>query len=475
MARSMLFIFTQRQLPIVQATIHIAFAICAIILRKYPHHKEKQKILNMSPKYIDYIFWGLATLSILFAFNLISSPPNNSTNQLESSSIGSKQKKRESSTKKIPIGIKILQARYGTSSKDIDVTTIVQNMVTDNNMLKISRSLSFNKVFGDPHSFRRKKLRLIGSINGKPFVETINEIRWKDFIIDCSINNNNQQSENENTIKNNNNNYDHNNNESNIVQTTTATTTSTTGDKSNYNKCVNTIMSDFHNLANGKTTSFASIETEPFLIACLHVADLIDLCGSSFLPVKANITDNVAKIRKNIKKNIYSNTNSNDNRASHVDGDQETYPTTVIGELIQLEVENETARKDGSVTISTLWLKRALDFMIEFFSLLSTGLDTFDSSQKAFKLKLAPWQGWIVQTTCKTALRLVPSRAAFVKILMPNMKRDSLYIEEENMKEREIKALKDVLAELLNSGLKQVVEQMDDYFDKTNLDYPDKC
>ena len=58
---------------------------------------------------------------------------------------------------------------------------------------------------------------------------------------------------------------------------------------------------------------------------------------------------------------------------------------------------------------------------------------------------------------------------------MPNMKRDSLYIEEENMKEREIKALKDVLAELLNSGLKQVVEQMDDYFDKTNLDYPDKC
>ena len=43
------------------------------------------------------------------------------------------------------------------------------------------------------------------------------------------------------------------------------------------------------------------------------------------------------------------------------------------------------------------------------------------------------------------------------------------------MKEREIKALKDVLAELLNSGLKQVVEQMDDYFDKANLDYPDKC
>ena len=131
-----------------------------------------------------------------------------------------------------------MQARYGTSSKDIDVTTIVQNMVTDNNMLKIPRSLSFNKVFGDPHSFRRKKLRLIGSINGKPFVETINEIRWKDFIIDGSINNNNQQSENENTINNNNNNnYDHNNNESNIVQTTTATTTTTTtGDKSNYNK-----------------------------------------------------------------------------------------------------------------------------------------------------------------------------------------------------------------------------------------------
>ena len=61
-------------------------------------------------------------------------------------------------------------------------------------------------------------------------------------------------------------------------------------------------MSDFCGLAEKKFESFGDVATESFLVPCLHVADLIDSFGSSFLPVKANITDNVAKIRKKIAK-----------------------------------------------------------------------------------------------------------------------------------------------------------------------------
>ena len=59
-------------------------------------------------------------------------------------------------------------------------------MVVDN-VLKIPKSLSLNSIFGDPHSFRRKKLRLIGHVNGKPFVESLSEIRWKDYVLDGRI------------------------------------------------------------------------------------------------------------------------------------------------------------------------------------------------------------------------------------------------------------------------------------------------
>ena len=66
-------------------------------------------------------------------------------------------------------------------------------------------------------------------------------------------------------------------------------------------------------------------------------------------------------------------------------------PTT-LGQWILLEVREKAARTDGSICVSTLWLKRALNFMVEFFILLSDGMDTFDASQQAFKQKLAPWQ-----------------------------------------------------------------------------------
>ena len=115
--------------------------------------------------------------------------------------------------------------------------------------------------------------------------------------------------------------------------------------------------------------------------------------------------------------------------------------------------------------------------MVEFFVLLSNGMDTFDASQQAFKKKLAPWQGWLVQTTCKTALRMVPSRGSFIQIFVPQIERQSMYQDGSNagLQGRQKSVLKDVMHVILNSGLKQIIDQMDLCFTKENLDYPDKC
>eukprot|EP00943_MAST-04B_sp_MAST-4B-sp1_P006424 g6424.t1 len=471
MPRGYFFILTQNPTPFLEGSIHLTFTITAVLLRIYP-----QNIQILVPgSYIDIWFWGLATLSFIFAMNSISNGNSNSKHNTNMSSTVkkvktspnyNKKKKNKSPNHKIASGVKILQARYGTSSKDVDVTSIVQNMVDEQSVLKIPSSMSFNKIFGDPHSFRRKKLRLIGQVNGKPFVETINEIRWKDFSIDGSVKkdngNNTDGDEGAGTL------YIEQEDE-NVVA---APSSDGNGSNYTYHPCVNTIMNDFKMLASSNVSSFAELETEPFLQACLHVADLIDLFGSSFLPVKVNITDNVAKIRKNVKKMMISSSAITEEGD---DNDDYKYPDTKIGDLIQVEVKNKVARKDGSVCISALWLKRALDFMVEFFMLLSNGSDTFDASQKAFKTKLAPWQGWTLQITCKTALRLIPSRASFVKIFVPNMAQKSPSREDYDQKELQVEALKEALKNILNCGLSKTVEQMDSWYTEENLDFPDKC
>ena len=150
------------------------------------------KITSMSRWLRGSVFYSLATVSILLSLKTIifadfakgsESQEANAETPIRSNV---KDKAGDIDVKDEIHGVQILQARYGTSSKDVDVTSVVQNMVVDN-VLTIPKSLNLNSVFGDPHSFRRKKLRLIGHIKGKPFVESLSEIRWKDYVLDGRI------------------------------------------------------------------------------------------------------------------------------------------------------------------------------------------------------------------------------------------------------------------------------------------------
>ena len=69
------------------------------------------------------------------------------------------------------------------------------------------------------------------------------------------------------------------------------------------------------------------------------------------------------------------------------------------------------------------------------------------------------------------------SRVKMDKKLGRYIKRQSMYQDGSNagLQGRQKSVLKDVMHVILNSGLKQIIDQMDLWFTKENLDYPDKC
>ena len=328
--------------------------------------------------------------------------------------------------------IQLLQATYGTASKSLNVTSIVKGWVKGGNYLHISKQLDLNSTFGDPHRFHRKKLRLVALVKGEPLVDVVKETRGEDFIIDMRP-------------------------KDGDVTRATEGDAGQSEKKMHWtkHKLVTRTASEFGGLSQDK---FAEFEVERFLSACTTVADMIELFGTSFLPVRANITDNAAKIRKQIDVR-------NKKADSPLEGD-----ALRIKNLIQYEIDENIHRVDGSVTISTLWLKRALDFMVVFFTEMSNDdMKSLVAAKAAFSKTLAPWQGWMLQTTCNAALRMVPERGKVMEILSPTWSmRNNDAAADINY------AMKETICTMMDAGVSSVVNDMDTWFTENGLDFDDK-
>ncbi|KAJ1359628.1 hypothetical protein KIN20_018402 [Parelaphostrongylus tenuis] len=99
----------------------------------------------------------------------------------------------------------------------------------------------------------------------------------------------------------------------------------------------------FPHLEDGK------IPTEPFLSACQGIADFVGFLGTAFLPVKADISGNVAKVRTRYEK---------DKIGQH---------------FLQDLIDSDLKDHGGGLGIATeglLWLKRGLEFMLEMLTLM---------------------------------------------------------------------------------------------------------
>ena len=94
-----------------------------------------------------------------------------------------KQGGREDRERNFKKKIEILLARFGTTSRDIDVRDKINELVRDDSLV-IPANLDFNKFFGkDPHRFHRKKLRLVALVNGKAVAHFLTEKRKSDFVL----------------------------------------------------------------------------------------------------------------------------------------------------------------------------------------------------------------------------------------------------------------------------------------------------
>lgn len=357
----------------------------------------------------EALFWGLATLSVLACLL-----------ELQGTSSSKAAAAEEEPEPEVKRGVQVLQARYGSRSIDVDVTSAVQKLVSADGVLAMRTSLKFNDAFGgDPHPFRMKKLRLVALVNGQPLVQAIHEYRREDIVLG---------DHDEGAIS-----------DDEDGRSPTAglvSMISGSGSGGATLPLIKTMTAEFAALP----PAFDQLPTEAFVHACDAMADMTALFGTSFLPVRANITDNIVKIRA-IAKNSQA---------------------LELSKLIEADVQAGTQKQGGKACVSSLWLKRALDFIVIFMNaVVAEGKTTSAAADAAYSTTLQPWHGWILKTTCSTALKLVPERTSFLNAMKsPGATGDHGPL---------LADLRELLA-----VVGPVVKSMDQWFTDKNLDFPDK-
>lgn len=84
------------------------------------------------------------------------------------------QSSRATPIERLHFAAQIVSARYGTSARSTNVTSKLQSWVTSagtGQLLHIPADRSFDRVFGDPHPLRRKTLRIVAEVDGRPVVQ----------------------------------------------------------------------------------------------------------------------------------------------------------------------------------------------------------------------------------------------------------------------------------------------------------------
>ncbi len=212
------------------------------------------------------------------------------------------------------------------------------------------------------------------------------------------------------------------------------------------------IAAKFSGLA--EALPFPELPVEQMLAGFESIAAMVGLFGASLLSVRANITDNLSKIRKTLSK-----LPDGANRRG-------------IGALIADEVARGVQKKEGTICLSTLWLKRCMDFMDAFCKDVINGGDTSAAAKAAFEKTLAPWQGWVLRTACKTGMRMVPNRSDFLTILASKTGREQGG-GPDVLEARETAVLAGMRRMLASFSI--VIKEMDMWFDAEGLNFSEKA
>uniref|UniRef100_A0A1I7VUH7 GLTP domain-containing protein n=1 Tax=Loa loa TaxID=7209 RepID=A0A1I7VUH7_LOALO len=145
------------------------------------------------------------------------------------------------------------------------------------------------------------------------------------------------------------------------------------------------------------------VPTEQFLRACQGIANFV---GTAFIPVKNDINGNVIKVRRKYE--------SGKDKCKYIE------------DLIEDDLA-ENRGKMGTATEGLLWLKRGLEFMLEFLSEMvqvyrsSTDkkkTDSLtDSINNAYNNTLKRHHGFISKQLFKVVILAAPTRSTVLKTL----------------------------------------------------------
>ncbi|KAH9626454.1 hypothetical protein KSS87_004955 [Heliosperma pusillum] len=138
---------------------------------------------------------------------------------------------------------------------------------------------------------------------------------------------------------------------------------------------------------------------KPFLDACKHILPVIDKFGASMALVKSDIGGNITRLENNY--------NSDPVKFNY------------LYNMVQVEVETQTAKGSSSCTNGLLWLTRAMDFLVELFLNLLEHPD-WSMSQActdSYSKTLKKWHGWLASSSFSVAMKLAPDRKKFMEVL----------------------------------------------------------
>lgn len=150
--------------------------------------------------------------------------------------------------------------------------------------------------------------------------------------------------------------------------------------------------------------SESSIETAQFLACCQSVLPVFNVLGGKvFSPIRADIQGNIDKLNEkyNTDKNGFAR----------------------LMAMLQKEVDEGRNATSGRAIEALLWLKRALEFILNFLSEIHGGNENLaDCATKAYNGTLKQYHNWIVQKLFAVAVHAMPSLRTFKRELAPSPK-----------------------------------------------------
>ncbi|QDZ23818.1 glycolipid transfer protein [Chloropicon primus] len=179
------------------------------------------------------------------------------------------------------------------------------------------------------------------------------------------------------------------------------------------------------------------IRTQAFLNVCREVLPVVDKLGAGFTVVRIDVNGNVDRIHKRFVTSA------------------EEYEN--IYAILEGEVQRNEQTGNSSCTKGLLWLKRAMQFLVELLHILhqDKSSSVSDAANAAYEKVLQPYHGWITSGVFWGALKLVPSR----ETLYANLGQSA------------------TLEEDMGSFIAQfgaVLSKVHDYMDSHGLNFPDK-